>query len=1030
MTRITVGTYVTHKNSGHLARISALDGDRIVLDVVKGGAFDSEYLSRAAFEASYDIPRTAAEAPAPEFNDDTSSFSADARQAQKNFRDKFKQSDLFARVVRSVDQPPKLEDFVNLSGEVKSYMQGIIGDMGAPAEGREDAYAQKISEYATHLHAALTEGVVNSIKAMVGEMDDEDGYTEAVARELAHYINRDSVMGWIIQKYHDAINIADIKDRRKLMKLNKDEAKATEDYESLQHDTEVELARLKELETWFTDIITATDGDTTPVTDKALLSRIFQPLLADIVKDWRIPEQVRDEIANEQDPVLALEKVKQLEQLKDEWVTYFRMDNSRLFVLLNDISLQDNPLKLVTDLLTRINYYIQFSPEVRLKVADDMLALKTATTAEDIAAVTSKLLGKLQGLQADLAERLQFFTKKWTQAQNRKGEFSPTKDLPAARVKLISGKKLYDIGMGVWMQTEMANGLTKALVNHVPLDFSVLEADRLPQEMYVVVNRVGKGHTLKTMGDQAELYDISGDVNNPVMAVKPSLQAIVNSVIGFAKDADKVREVLASDPTAVAWLDKASKLLPFGHPRYVFRLNDDFANANTPMDVLASLYKWGETVKATSSRSESDLNSFKIERKPRTTDEVNPLFVPKRETLSEMAVLEADKPGYAEFFQQLRKAVVESLITKDFDTAEELLAGVDPALQELNKKSDMVAAKLASSEFIKLPDLKYLEPQQYLRHGVRGLDAFLRGSLGAADAFAKRMHVQEKFTSLATGADMPNILESNSLRQGQPVKLKSASEIYVVVSRDEENPLKYHLIPEASINTHDRVDLVTANYMDLVPLRVYKVEPGDVIEVAGSLAKVTDASSSDLGIVQATFKNLAEPVLIDLANTNLDSTLKEPYKLVQCARDGGWITPGEEINCPFHESAGYLAGAVPGFTPKKVTACMQGGVETQDPENEKKFRHEYEVEKITAAMNEITFEQVDPAVAPHVEVAEDFDGELEIGATVRKFGSTITGTVVGMKQACLVVDWETAQGIQTETCWPQELSLTSTHADE
>jgi hypothetical protein len=55
-----------------------------------------------------------------------------------------------------------------------------------------------------------------------------------------------------------------------------------------------------------------------------------------------------------------------------------------------------------------------------------------------------------------------------------------------------------------------------------------------------------------------------------------------------------------------------------------------------------------------------------------------------------------------------------------------------------------------------------------------------------------------------------------------------------------------------------------------------------------------------------------------------------------------------------------------------------------------------------------------------VEVYEDESSQIEIGSTVQRFGSQITGTVVGFKRNCCVVDWD---GGHSEACWRQELVL-------
>lgn len=274
---------------------------------------------------------------------------------------------------------------------------------------------------------------------------------------------------------------------------------------------------------------------------------------------------------------------------------------------------------------------------------------------------------------------------------------------------------------------------------------------------------------------------------------------------------------------------------------------------------------------------------------------------------------------------------------------------------------------------------------------------------------------------------MSEITNPSILVQGLPVRIKGSNTIHVVVSRDGNDPLTYYLIPEASINSHDRVELVAASLADISPVKVYKVASGDLLEVKGSLAKVVDTSSADIGVVQLQFQGATDVVNYPLSDVDAPSEIRQPYKLVQCSKDGGYVTPDDLINCPFHGAEGHLVNAVSHFKPVKVEACMQ------KPELDKQYRHEYEVaareeeKKLEAALQALSFSDVEPETSKHTEVAEDYEGELEIGARVKKFGSTTLGTILGRNSALWVVAWEGKE--KPEECWGQELIIVQETTD-
>ena len=81
---------------------------------------------------------------------------------------------------------------------------------------------------------------------------------------------------------------------------------------------------------------------------------------------------------------------------------------------------------------------------------------------------------------------------------------------------------------------------------------------------------------------------------------------------------------------------------------------------------------------------------------------------------------------------------------------------------------------------------------------------------------------------------------------------------------------------------------------------------------------------------------------------------------------------------------------------------------------------------LQAALEDLDVATAFPPPAKGVEIYEDESSPIEIGSAVKKFGTMITGTVVGFKRNCCVVDWETGA---SEACWKQELVLVTVQED-
>lgn len=546
--------------------------------------------------------------------------------------------------------------------------------------------------------------------------------------------------------------------------------------------------------------------------------------------------------------------------------------------------------------------------------------------------------------------------------------------------------------------------------------------------------KVAKVHQMVLKGDKVE----SGDY--PVREVSD----IVSKMLKQSSMADKLREALnpRTDPEVKELFDSMTKMAGIGHPYYLRILNTRWADASTPAEMIRAVYDVSELIRTSRLRfSVNDRHSGiesayfdksqSKEGKPKQTPDLIPLTVTHfRDSLSKIA-LPAGDVSFDEtlsiFFQGLYATVLDYAVREEYTRAQQAIAEAPAALKELEAKQAIVAVNRVQREFFRIPVIKlddpatrfmaqlYESPFEELRVSTQRIINQMSANPGS---------MQMKSSNLI-GAEHMSDHNLKTLVQGQPVTLNGYNNVHVVVSKDDTDPFKYYLIPESSINSHDRVELIEASIMDISPLKIYKVEVGDVLEVKGSLAKVTDTSSADIGIAQLLFQGATESVNYPLKGLPLPSKDREPYKLVQCSKDGGYTTPEDLINCPFEGAEGHLVNAVAHYKPRIKTACM----EPLDPELEKKFRHDYEVAQhaeLDEILQKTSFAEVDPAPVKYREVVEDEDGVIEIGARVKKFGSTTVGTVLGQKQACWVVAWE---GGKEEMVWPQECHLVQENSD-
>jgi len=242
---------------------------------------------------------------------------------------------------------------------------------------------------------------------------------------------------------------------------------------------------------------------------------------------------------------------------------------------------------------------------------------------------------------------------------------------------------------------------------------------------------------------------------------------------------------------------------------------------------------------------------------------------------------------------------------------------------------------------------------------------------------------------------------------GQPVRYKGTPEVHYIVSYDDHNPLLMYLIKEQDVNSHDRAELIAASVGDVSPLRVYNVDIGDLVDAFGTIGRVTDASAKDLGYVYAELQGSHDIVPVELEKTAVTWQYATPIELCRCANDGGIVTPGQADNCPHHPMFG-----APLMKPKGKGEPI---MDAKANEETKKASID-----LNAALQQLDAAAMFPAEKPAVELYEDESNPIEIGSTVKKFGTMTTGTVVGFKRNCCVVDWENGA---SESCWKQELVL-------
>ena len=430
------------------------------------------------------------------------------------------------------------------------------------------------------------------------------------------------------------------------------------------------------------------------------------------------------------------------------------------------------------------------------------------------------------------------------------------------------------------------------------------------------------------------------------------------------------------------------------------RVVNNINKAATPAEIFNSMVNYTAT---TLSRPQTGTQTKHMGHEPKA--------LPQGSTWAEEYdyKLQAENPEYSSVsaiaeerqMRAYRQEFVDAVAQKDFQRAEATLASMRETATEYKKTYENIIKSIGVSN----------KPSQNQIAAAADFDK--------ATAELGRLHgkwqaeATEEIDLPERGATGGKTAAINGFGAGSPVKYKNQPGVHFIVSYDDHDPLKMYLIAESDVNSHDRTELIEASMDDVQPLKIYNIDIGDVVDAFGSVGRVVDASAKDIGYVYAELRS-GQIVPIDLEKTDITWHYAEPIQLCACANDGGIITPGQESNCPHH----------PFFAPP-----MMGRKKEKDlvpPPTDAKAVEKNAMLTLQAALEDLDVATAFPPPAKGVEIYEDESSPIEIGSAVKKFGTMITGTVVGFKRNCCVVDWETGA---SEACWKQELVLVTVQED-
>jgi hypothetical protein len=417
------------------------------------------------------------------------------------------------------------------------------------------------------------------------------------------------------------------------------------------------------------------------------------------------------------------------------------------------------------------------------------------------------------------------------------------------------------------------------------------------------------------------------------------------------------------------------------------RVIQNINKASTPAEILASIMHFAVNT-LTAPTTGTQTKHKRREPKMQQYERVHPYAVDQ--AYPEFANV-SDIPQEKEMLS-FRRRFLNAIVGEDTAGAEKILAAMEKVKQEYQTEyNDLLQGAEAPKPGEANPELGAAR-DEFAKAMIDVTRRDKEWQAAAKEQLQKAKAPEKKKKDAVT----------SGYNTGQPVKYKDNPAVHFIVSYDDNDPRKLYLIAESDVNSHDRTELIAASIDDIHALKVYNIDIGDVVDAFGTVGRVTDASAKELGYVYAELRG-GQIVPIELSKTATPWHYAEPVELFKCATCSAPVTVGQEHNCPF---IGLPMMGKPKGKPEMPTDAKK---------DEKKASID-----LNAALDNLDVATAFPAPAKAVEVYEDESSQIEIGSTVQRFGSQITGTVVGFKRNCCVVDWD---GGHSEACWRQELVL-------
>ena len=594
------------------------------------------------------------------------------------------------------------------------------------------------------------------------------------------------------------------------------------------------------------------------------------------------------------------------------------------------------------------------------KVAETSVNSKYAPELAANERAYQQLMAKVKGTP-DEAKVKEYYDKEKAKIEAKKTKSNIAKDKIHPR-DYVDPKYMERVAKAIWINTDIYPRVVSMIENvaqQTGTDPVLVMEQPIPPNI----------EEMKAQGYEPEI--LSGLETKYAQEVE-ALGVVADNLKRVLKGSDELKALIAVLPT-----DTAAYLV------------NNLNGASTPAEIMAALVHYTAIV-LTKPRTGTQTKHMKREpKRVDTKDELGyKLPVENRETVSLSGVAEERR------MLAYRNQLVSLISSKDFAGAEKVLKEMEKTISGYREKYKEFLS--AAGQERKPSEELELATQEY-KKSMEKIQA-LNKAWGAEAEKQVEVHKPKE----AVAASM------SGYGAGMPVKYKDQPGVHFIVSYDDNDPLKMYLIPESSVNAHDRAELIEASMDDVQPLKIYNIDIGDVVDAFGTIGRVTDASAKDIGFVYAELKGTGEIVPVDLSKTATAWQYATPITLCKCANDGGLITPGEEHNCPF------IGKPMP-WKDKAPVPPVDAKVEAAKPAIDLK-----------AALDSLDTAALFPAEAPAKEIYEDEANPIEIGSTVKKFGTMTTGTVVGFKRNCCVVDWD---GGKTEACWKQELVVMNVQED-